>query len=44
MGKKYIYYQRISIKEGLDIGNEKIHLDNSTRVYQKNVEVATKYL
>ena len=27
MGKNYIYYQRIAIKEGLDTESEKIHLD-----------------
>ena len=27
MGKNYIYYQRIAIKEGLDTESEKLHLD-----------------
>ena len=27
MGKNYVYYQCIAIKEGLDIKSEKIHLD-----------------
>ena len=33
MGKEYLYYQRVSIKEGLDIESEKIHLD----IYDKDL-------
>ena len=33
MGKEYVYYSRISIKEGLDIESEKLHLE----IYNKNI-------
>ena len=33
MGKEYIYYSRISVKEGLDIESEKLHLE----IYDKDI-------
>lgn len=33
MGKDYIYYSRISIKEGLDVESQKLHL----KIYDKNI-------